>query len=72
MDALLQRLEVQAVVGGDDNLAVDHAALRQLGLYRGNQLGEIAGHRPLVSAAQLDLIAVAEANGPEPIPFGLI
>ena len=31
VDALLQRLEVQAVVGGDDDLAVDHAALRQLG-----------------------------------------
>ena len=27
VDALLQRLEVQAVVGGDDDLAVDHAAL---------------------------------------------
>ena len=31
MDALLQRLEVQAVVGGDDDLAVDHATRRQLG-----------------------------------------
>ena len=72
VDALLQRLEVQAVVGGDDDLAVDHAALRQLGVDRRDQLGEVAGHRPLVAAAQLDFIAVAEADGPEAVPFRLI
>ena len=31
MDALLQRLEVQPVAGGDDDLAVDDAAVGQLG-----------------------------------------
>ena len=72
VDALLQRLEVQAVVGGDDDLAVDHAAFRQLGLDRGDELGEVAGHRPLVAAAQLDLVAVAEANRSESVPLGLI
>lgn len=40
MDALLQRLEVQAVVGGDDDLPVDHTAMRQLGPDRGDQLGK--------------------------------
>ena len=39
MDALLQRFEIQAVVGGDNDLAVDHAALRQLGGGGRNQLG---------------------------------
>ena len=72
VDALLQRLEIQAVVGGDDDLAVDHAALRQLGDGRGDQLGKVAGHRFLVAAADLHLIAVAEKNRPEPVPFGLI
>ena len=72
VDALLQRLEVQAVVGGDDDLTVDHTPLRQLGLGRRDQFGKVAGHRPLVAAAQLDLIGVAEADGPEPVPFRLI
>ena len=72
VDALLQRLEVQAVIGGDDDLAVDHAALRQLGLDRRDQLGEVAGHRPLVATAQLDLIAVTETDRPESIPLGFI
>ena len=69
---LLQRLEVQAVVGGDDDLAVDHAALRQLGSDRRDQFGEVAGHRPLVAAAQLDLVAVAEADRPEAVPLRLV
>jgi len=50
VDALLQRLEVQAVVGGDDDLAVDHAAFWQLGGGRSDQLGEVPGHRPFVAA----------------------
>lgn len=72
MDALLQRLEVQAVVGGDDDLPVDHTAMRQLGPDRGDQLGEVAGHRPLVAATQFDLITVAKADGAESVPFGFI
>ena len=72
MDALLQRLEIQAVVGGDDDLAVDHAAFRQLGDGRGNQLGKVPGHRFLVAAADLHLLAVAKKNRPEAVPFGLI
>src|SRR6185437_8347630 len=72
VDALLQCLEVEAVIGGDDDLAVDHAALRQLGDRRGDQLGEIAGHRFFVAAADLDLIAVAEKDRPEAVPLRLI
>ena len=76
MDALLQRLEIQALIGaagsGDDDLAVDHAPRRQLGGGRGDQFGKISGHRSLIAAAQLDLIAVAEQDRPESIPFGLI
>ena len=72
MDTLLQRFEVQAVVSGDDNLAVNDAAFRELCLDRRDELGEVAGHRPLIATAQLDLISVAKAYGPESIPFGLI
>ena len=72
VDALLQRLEVQPVVGGDDDLAVDDAPLGQFGLDRRDQLGEVAGHRPLVAAAELDLVAVAEADRPEAVPLRLV
>ena len=72
VDALLQRLEIQAVVGGDDDLAVDHAALRQLCLDRLDQFGEVPGHRPLVAAAELHLVAVAKTYRPEAVPLGLV
>ena len=60
VDALLQRLEVQPVAGGDDDLAVEHAPVGQFGLDRLDQFGEVAGHRLLVAAAELDLVAVPE------------
>jgi hypothetical protein len=59
-------------MGGDDDFAVNHTALGRLALDRGDQFGKVAGHRPLVSAAQLNLVAVAEACRPESSPFGLI
>jgi hypothetical protein len=70
VDAQQQRVEVQPSAGGvgDHDLGVDDAAGRQV---RGDQLGEVAGHGPLVAAAQLHLVAVAEHDGAEPVPFGL-
>jgi hypothetical protein len=73
MQAQLQRLEVEPS-GREvrqDDLAVDHAAWRQLGQRGINQLREVAGHRPLVPATELHLVAVAEHDGPEPVPLGL-
>ena len=72
MDALLQRLEVQAAVGGDDDLAVEHAPLRELRLERRHEFGEVARHRPLVAAAELDLVAVAEDDRAEAVPLRLV
>src|SRR5271165_3355036 len=61
VDAQLQRLEVQRPALGvaDYDLPVDHAALRKLGVDRGHQLGKVARHRPLVAAADSDLVAIA-------------
>jgi len=69
----LQRLEVQppAVPVRQHDLAVDHAAGGQLGEKSRNELGEVAGHRPLVPAADLHLVAVAEDDRPEPVPLRL-
>ena len=38
----------------------------------GEQLGEVAGQRPLVAAAQLDLVAVAEHDAAEAVPLRLV
>jgi len=73
MQAQLQRLEVEPS-GREirqDDLAVNHAAGRQLGQRGVNQLREVAGHRPLVPAAELHFVAVAEDDGTEPVPLGL-
>ncbi|MDT5130672.1 MAG: hypothetical protein QOG79_1616 [Mycobacterium sp.] len=72
MNPLLQGLEVQAVIGHDDDLTVDHATLRQLSGGGHDQLREVARHRPLVAATQLDFIAVPETYGPEAVPLRFI
>ena len=72
MDALLQRFEIQTMVGGDDDLAVDHAARRQLRADGGDELGKVSGQWTFVTAAQLDVEVVAEADRPEAVPLGLI
>ena len=72
VDALEEGLEVEAGPAGDDDLAVDHATRRQLGPGRLHHLGEVAGQRPLLAAAQLDLVAVAEDHAAEPVPLGLV
>ena len=57
---------------GDDDLAVDDALLGQVRLDRLDDLGEVAGQRPLVAAAELDLVAVAEDDAAEAVPLGLV
>ena len=73
VDALQQRLEVQPLSRAvrDDDLAVDDAPLREFGLDGGHQFREVTGHRPLVPAADLDLIPVAEHDRAEAVPLGL-
>ena len=45
---------------------------RQLLPHRGHDLGEVAGHRALVAAAELDLVAVAEHDAAEAVPLRLV
>jgi hypothetical protein len=72
VDPLQQRLEVQAVALDDDDLTVHDAALGQVPLERRHELREVAGHRPLVAAAELDLVPVAEHDRPEAVPLRLV
>jgi hypothetical protein len=54
----LERLEVQTVVGGDNDLTVNHASFWQLGGGRRDQFGKVPRHRPLITATELDLFEV--------------
>ena len=71
MDALLKRVEVQAVAPHNDDLPVDDTAPGHVGLHGRHDLREVSRHRPLVAAAELDLVAVAEHDCAETIPLGL-
>jgi hypothetical protein len=72
VDPVQQRVEVEPVTGDDHDLAVDDAALGQARLDRVDDLGEVAGQRPLAPAGQLDLVAVAEHDAAEAVPLGLV
>src|SRR5581483_848520 len=73
MNALLEDLEVEPVArrSEHDDLAVDHAAGREVGLDRFDELGKVPRHRLLVTAADLDLVAVAKDDRPKAVPLGL-
>ena len=52
----------------DDDLAVDDASGQERP-QRIRHLGEVARERTVVAATQLDLVAVAEDQAPEPVPL---
>ena len=72
MDALLQGVEVEPVVGGDHDLAVDDGALRERRLERLDQLREVALERERVAARDVDVVAVAKDDRPKPVPLRLV
>ncbi len=72
VNALQQLLEVQPAAVGDDDLAVDDAAPRQLGPGRGDHFGEVAGERFRRTAGDLDVLAVPEDDDAEAVPLGLV
>ena len=62
----------QPAVAGDDDLAVEDAALGQGGPQRVGQLREVAVERLEVARLGEDLVAVAEHEGAEAVPLGLV
>ena len=72
MDPLQTGSRSRARWPDDDDLAVEHATLGQIGQQGLDELGEISSEWPLVAAAELDLGAVTEDDAAKTIPFGLV
>ena len=71
MEPHLQGIEIQAVSGGDHDLAVNDASVGQLRDQDLVQLGKVAIERLEVAALDEELGAVAKDNGAKAIPLGL-
>src|SRR5581483_4699192 len=71
MNPLLQRVELERAVLYDDDLAVEHAARRQLRAQRVDQLGKVAVERFLVAALNQNFVAVAKHQCAKPVPLRL-
>ena len=72
MDPQEQRLELEAAVAGDHDLAVEDAALRQGRLERRVELREVAIERLEVPGLDVGLVAVPEDERPEAVPLRLV
>ena len=72
VDAHLQEIEVETLLGGDHDLAVEHRAPGERVPQLLDELGEVPVERALVAAAELDLVAVAEHDAPEAVPLRLV
>ena len=69
VDPVEQGVEVESLAGDDDDLPVNDDALGKLTAERVDELREVAGHRPFVSAADLHLVAVANTIARKPSHF---
>ena len=72
MQPQLERVEVESMIGGDDDLAVDHASLRQSVQQRVVQLGKVPIERPQIAALDVDVRFAAEHDRAEAVPLRLV
>src|ERR1051325_3598373 len=71
MESHLKRLEGKSGRRDDYDLAIEHAALRQLLGQDLDELGEVAIERLLVAALNEDLAVILEDECAEAVPLGL-
>ena len=71
MKAQLQRLEIEPAGAHDHDLAVEHAALRQLHPQRVDQFRVVAAERLLIAALDEELVCITKNQCPEAIPLRL-
>ena len=69
MNAELQRIEVERVILGDDDFAVEHAASGQLCAERLEQFREVTVQRFPVATLDQDLVSVAKHQSAKAVPF---
>ena len=72
VDALAQEVELLDPVALDHDLAVEHEPPVGEGGHGLDHLGEVAVHGLAVAALEEDLVAVAEHEGAEAVPLGLV
>jgi hypothetical protein len=72
VEALLKRIEAEPGIGDHHDLPVHDASLRQRDAQQLHELREVARERPVVPRPELELVAVAEHDAPEPVPLGLV
>src|SRR5687768_16567372 len=72
MQAQLQRVEIETARAGNDDLAIDDAAGRQLRNQLVVQLRKVPIERLQVAALDVDVVAAAKDDGTEAVPFRLI
>src|SRR5215472_4616478 len=71
MNSQLQCVEIQPSLARDDQLTIQHVALRKPRAQRVEHVGEVAVERFLVAALYEDFLAVAKDQNAEAIPLGL-
>src|SRR5258706_2329783 len=71
MDPEEERLELEPALTGDDDLPVEHAAIRERGQQRRVELRKVAIQRLQVTRLDVRLVAVAEDDRPEAVPLRL-
>src|SRR3984885_9719707 len=71
MEAKLERVEVEPVLVGDDDFAIERAAGRQLRQQGIDHFREVSIERFLVAALNQDLVSVSKDQHPKAIPFRL-
>src|SRR5205823_6238549 len=72
MNALQERVKIQASAAADDNFSVQYKFVRGQNTQRGSDFREITRERLASLGLQDDLIALAESQAAEAVPLGLI
>jgi hypothetical protein len=71
MQAELQSIEIECTVPGDDDFAIENAALRQARFQGLDQFGEVAVQRLFFPALDQNLVAIAKDQCAKAIPLRL-
>src|SRR5262249_33736418 len=67
-----QRIEVEAAAGGDHDLAVENAAIGELGTQLDLELGKVAAQRLEIAALDVDVIAALVDQRAKAVPLRLV